>query len=82
MAEDPKQYSRFQVRCEGLPAWAIDHKRKQFYYDGLRFWSVAEGGTRRVKTSWEAPVHGWVHDTGCACDLCEREGAKQPQWAA
>ncbi len=82
MAGNPRRYSRFQVRCEGVPAWAVDDRRKQFYFDGLRFWFVGEGGRRRVKASWQAPVHGWEHDGACACRLCEGDVATRPRWVA
>ena len=74
MSDEVTRFSRFQVRCEGRPAWAADG-RQRYYFDGLRFWTP---GTRnsRLMTAWRVPVHGWVHEDDCGCSLCE--GSRRP----
>ena len=69
MDENGRLFSRFQVRCEGRPAWAVDHRDRRYYFDGLRFWSLGVGRSR-VTTAWQAPGHGWAHEDGCGCSLC------------
>jgi len=69
MDEKGRRFSRFQVRCEGVPAWAVDARDRRYYFDGLRFWALgARSG--RLTTSWQTPGHGWVHEDGCGCGLC------------
>jgi hypothetical protein len=70
MYDENTRFSRFQVRCEGRPAWAVDGRDRKYYYDGLRFWSLGARSSR-MTTAWQAPGHGWVHEDDCGCGLCE-----------
>jgi hypothetical protein len=81
MDDARRRLSRFQVRCEGRPAWAVDARDRRFYFDGLRFWAV-RASTSRVKPAWQSPGHGWVHEEACRCALCaEGEGEELRQIA-
>ncbi|HTX70670.1 MAG TPA: hypothetical protein VMH50_16210 [Thermoleophilia bacterium] len=64
-----KRFSRFQVRCEGRPSWALDSNGRRYYFDGLRFWAISSRNSR-VAAAWQAPGHGWVHEDDCGCVLC------------
>jgi hypothetical protein len=70
MNADGHPYSRFQVLSQGTPAWALDHKNVPYYFDGFRFWQLADTGRRAPVTSWQCPRHGWVHSPDCVCSLC------------
>ena len=79
MTDARRRFSRFQVRCEGRPAWAVDARDRRYYVDGLRFWSLGARSSR-MTMAWKAPGHGWVHEADCGCDLCEssrRDGLPQ-----
>jgi hypothetical protein len=81
MTSERRRLSRFQVRCEGRPAWAVDSRDRHYYFDGLRFWSLGPRSSR-VTTGWQAPGHGWVHEEDCGCSLCGgADGGGLPQAA-
>ena len=69
MSDESKRFSRFQVRCEGRPAWAVDARARPYHFDGLRFWFLG-AHSRRLAAAWQAPGHGWVHEDDCGCSLC------------
>jgi hypothetical protein len=69
MSDEARRFSRFQVRCEGRPAWAVDARARPYYFDGLRFW-VLGAGRSRLTIAWQAPSRGWVHGDDCGCSLC------------
>jgi hypothetical protein len=70
MESQRRPYSRFQVLTSGQRAWARDHKRVRFYFDGFRFWRQTSDGGYKVMTSWQSPRFGWVHSPSCTCGLC------------
>lgn len=72
MNADRQSYSRYQILCAEREAWndgdAADGDA--YYYDGISFWRLEQGGKRRLLPSWRTPVHGWRHEPKCTCDLC------------
>jgi hypothetical protein len=58
--------SRFQVICDGGPAWYLDG-RGCYHFDGQRFWAIHSWDRRRLIVSWQAPSFGWTNRQPEAC---------------
>lgn len=64
-------YSRFEVLCEGEPAWSVDRRAVLYHFDGLCFWRRPPSADAYARvTSWQAPRYGWFHMVDCPCPLC------------
>lgn len=66
-------YSRYQVLCAERLAWLDGDglAAESYFYDGISFWRRSPKGTQRLVPSWRTPSHGWRHEHGCTCDLCQ-----------
>ena len=69
-ARELPYHSRFQVVCDGTPAWATDARGAVYRFDGLVFSRRRlRDRTFHLVPSWQTPPYGWLHPSECPCGV-------------
>lgn len=69
-ARELPYHSRFQVVCDGTPAWATDARGAVYRFDGIVFSRRRlRDRTFHLVPSWQTPPYGWLHPSECPCGV-------------